>query len=104
MKNRGATTSPRPPAGLSTEARRLWRDVTAGWAIDAPALRTLAVACAALTTHGKAQAILRREGPMIVDRFQQQKMHPMAAVARDSAASYLNAMRALNLDLEPIRD
>ena len=38
------------------------------------------------------------------DRFGQVKSHPLLSVERDSRAQYLAALKALNLDLEPLRD
>lgn len=51
-----------------------------------------------------AEAILKKDGMTIMDRFGQPKAHPMTVVERDSRAAMLAALRQLNLDLEPLRD
>ena len=44
------------------------------------------------------------EGLTILDRFSQLKAHPLCSVMRDARAQKLAALKALNLDLEPLRD
>jgi phage terminase small subunit len=100
----GPRKIPPPPRGYTPEARKLWRDVTAGWDLDAPALQLLDSACRARMRVREAQRLLRRDGTVIRDRFDQVKAHPATAVERDGEATFLRALRALNLDLEPLRD
>jgi len=38
------------------------------------------------------------------DRWGQLKINPLCAVERDARAQFMAAMKALNLDLEPLRD
>ena len=52
----------------------------------------------------QAQAVIEAEGPTTTDRFGQVKAHPMHTVERDSRAQMIQALRALNLDIEPPRD
>jgi glutathione S-transferase len=40
----------------------------------------------------------------MADRFGQPKPHPLLATERDARAQFLAALKALNLDLEPLRD
>jgi phage terminase small subunit len=95
---------PRPPAGYTPEARKLWQDVLDGWSIDAAALVLLDAACTALMRVRQAQAILTRDGIVSSDRFGQAKTHPAILVERDSKQTLLQSLKALNLDLEPLRD
>jgi phage terminase small subunit len=102
MKNLAAD---RPaPQGYTTEARRLWRQVVQGWALDPPALVILDSACRALMRVRQAQELLGRDGIVMTDRFGQPKPHPAVLVERDSKQTLLRNIRALNLDLEPLRD
>ena len=50
-----------------------------------------------------AQAQIATEGQTVQDRFGQMKAHPLCTVERDSRAAMLNALKALNLDFEPIK-
>lgn len=52
----------------------------------------------------ECQATIKSDGPMIKDRFEQPKAHPLLPVERDARAQMLAALKAINLDLEPLRD
>jgi hypothetical protein len=41
---------------------------------------------------------------MFNDRFGAPKPHPLLPIERDSRQAFLAGMKALNLDLEPLRD
>jgi phage terminase small subunit len=101
---RQAAVAPRPPAEYCADAAKLWRDVLAGWDLDAPALVLLDSACQALMRVRQAQNLIAKDGIMIIDRFGQSKPHPAVLVERDSTQTLLRNLRALNLDLEPLRD
>lgn len=58
----------------------------------------------AYTTELNAQDIINKEGLTITDRFGQIKSHPLCSVLRDARSQKLAALKALNLDLEPLRD
>ncbi len=51
-----------------------------------------------------AQEAIAADGATITDRFDQLRAHPMITVERDARAAMLTALKALNLDLEPLRD
>jgi phage terminase small subunit len=71
------------PQGLSAEARRLFRETMVQNALDviddAASMTLLENACRALDRLRAAEAVIAKEGPTIVDRFQQVKPHPMTA-------------------------
>jgi hypothetical protein len=52
----------------------------------------------------EAQAMLRKDGITLTDRFGQVKQHPATLVERDSKALMVRQLKALNLDLEPVHD
>ena len=51
-----------------------------------------------------ARRQIEKEGPTSHDRFGQLRGHPLLAVERDARGQFLMALKALNLDLEPVRD
>ena len=94
----------KPPKGLSREAARWWRKLIAEYMIeDEVGLLVLATALEAFDRMRQAQAGLATDGLTIEDRFDQMKVHPLTVVERDSHAQMLAALKALNLDIEPLR-
>jgi hypothetical protein len=71
---------------------------------DAGGLAVLSIAGEALDRLRLAQAAIEADGATVVDRFGQTKAHPLLPVERDARAAYLAALKALNLDLEPLQD
>lgn len=99
MKN----SEPKPPNGLTAEARRWWREIRHEYGVSDPGgLLILASACEAFDRMRQAQRRLKREGLTTLDRFGQCKAHPATVIERDSRAAMLAALKALNLDLEPL--
>lgn len=104
MKN-SAPQHEKPPKGLSREAGRWWRRLTTEYEIGDDAGRLiLATALEAFDRMRQAQAVLATDGLLIKDRFGQIKAHPLCVVERDSRAQMMAALKALNLDIEPLRD
>lgn len=71
---------------------------------DAGGLLLLQTFADADTTERSAQDVVNADGLTIVDRFEQKKAHPLLTVIRDSRAQKMAALKALCLDLEPLRD
>jgi hypothetical protein len=94
-----------PPKGLSAAAKRWWwrlldeHDIT-----DAAGLLLLEQALRCFDRAEGARALLDADGAVVRDRWNQLKQHPAAAIERDSRSGTLQALRALNLDLEPLRE
>jgi phage terminase small subunit len=69
------------PRGLSAEAQKLYRETVRETGMDviddAASLTLLENGCRALMRLREAEAVLRKEGQTIVDRFGQLKPHPM---------------------------
>jgi hypothetical protein len=79
--------SPGPPKALSTEAKRLWRELIEEFCIDdAAGLLLLQTAL---------------ESFDVKDRFGQKRQHPATLVLRDSRNLMLRSLKALNLDVAP---
>lgn len=71
---------------------------------DAGGLHLLSVFADADTLERNAQDIVNVEGMTVLDRFNQVKSHPLLTVIRDARAQKMAALKALCLDLEPLRD
>src|SRR5688572_11777686 len=95
---------PAAPRGFSPEARRWWKKIVSGWELDDSALLILQSGLECLDRMREAQEILKKEGCVIDDRFGQKKQHPATIIERDAKAQMIRALKALNLDLEPLRD
>ena len=84
-----------------SEARKLQKE----YGIYDTGGEILLVSCAdAETIVLNCKDIINKEGLTIKDRFDQIKAHPLCAVMRDARSQKLAALKALNLDLEPLRD
>ena len=93
------------PGHLGTEAKKIWRDILFEYQIDdAAGLRILRVSLEAFDRAQAAREAIDREGMTIVDKSGQTKSHPLLPIERDNRAAFLAGLKALNLDLEPLRD
>jgi P27 family predicted phage terminase small subunit len=91
------------PRTLSTEASKWWKKLTEDYDIvDEAGFLLLQTGLEAFDRMRGAQDVIRREGLQVADRFGQMKAHPLLTVERDSRAQMLMALKALNLDLEPL--
>ena len=97
---------PEPPAHLSEESKLTWRELLGEWPSigDVAGLRILRIALESFDRSQEAREAISREGMTTTDRFGQVRPHPLLAAERDSRAAFLAGMKALNLDLEPLRD
>lgn len=94
-----------PPKGLSTEAKRWWKRLRTEYEIEDDAgLLLLQTGLEAFDRMRHAQEAIRAEGMTVLDRFGQRKAHPLLPAERDARAQMLAALRALNLDVEPLQD
>jgi P27 family predicted phage terminase small subunit len=98
-------TLPKPPNHLKAAGRRLWADIVAQYRIyDAAGLAYVTTAAEALDRIREAQKAIRQHGALVPDRYGALKQNPACFLERDARAGMLSALRALNLDLEPLRD
>jgi phage terminase small subunit len=94
------SSTPKPPPGLSIEAKRLWTSLREQYDIDDVAgLLLLATAMQSFSRADRARAIVDKEGECVRDRWGQSKVNPACAVERDARAAMLTALRALRLDV-----
>lgn len=94
-----------PPGHLSKEGRKIWKGLIDEYRIaDTAGLRILRVALEAYDRAQAAREAIDRDGMTVADKFNQVKPHPLLPIERDSRAAFLAGLKALNLDLEPLRD
>ena len=90
-----------PPKHLSPPARRWWAALQREYGItDAGGLALLAAAADAWDRCREAREILAKEGVITVDRFNQPQPHPAVRIEHSARAQLLQALKALNFDLE----
>ena len=100
MKN-----SLQPPKHLSRESKAIWRGLVNEFQLDDVAgQRILQAALEARDRASAARQQIDAEGMTVKDKFDQVKPHPLLSCERDSRAAFLSGLKALNLDLEPLRD
>ena len=93
------------PGHLSKAGQKLWSELQKEYQIvDKAGLLLLTTACEAHDRMKEATEIICREGLQLPDRFGQMKAHPCTVVERDSRAAMLSALKALNLDVEPLAE
>jgi len=92
------------PQNLSKPAKKLYREILGEYSIDDPAgLAILKTALEAWDRSREAREAIDRDGPTFKDRFGCPKPHPLLTVERDSRAQFLQALKQLNLDIEPLK-
>ncbi|HSD42361.1 MAG TPA: phage terminase small subunit P27 family [Burkholderiales bacterium] len=93
------------PSHLSTEAKSWWSQLVAEFSITDPGgLLLLQTACEAYDRMQQARRAIEADGLMSKGSKRQARAHPLLAVERDAQKALLASLRALNLDLEPLRD
>jgi phage terminase small subunit len=96
---------PKPPKGLSRAAKQLWQSLRDEYDIkDCAGLTLLTDACRFFQRREEAREIIAKEGQTIQNRFNETVVHPSVRVERDAAASMVRSLKALNLDIEPLKN
>ena len=95
----------KPPVHFTSETKKIWWELLGEYTIDDTAgLHILRVALEAFDRAQAARATIDKDGMTIKDKFDQTKPHPLLPIERDSRAAFLAGLKALNLDLEPLKD
>lgn len=90
------------PDGLSDEAKRWWATIIEEYEVDDNAgYLLLATALESFDRMREAQEIIKRDGCVVRDRFQQMRQHPATLVERDAKNMMLRSLKSLNLDIIP---
>lgn len=94
-------STPKPPRGLSAEARRLWISVNADFVLDAASASLLLVALEALARLREAQAAVAEHGLLIPGARGGLRTNPALAIENQSRQAFLAALKQLNFDAAP---
>ena len=95
----------KPPKHLKRDGRKLWRELVEEYSItDAAGLALVTTAAECLDRMRAAQVAIEQHGEVVTDRYGQVKVNPAATLEKDSRAGMLAALKALNLDLEPLKE
>ena len=94
-----------PPEHLSQASKTIWTEILTEYLIDDSAgLKILRVALESFDRCQAARQAIDRDGMVIQDKYGQKKCHVLLATERDSRAAFLAGLKALNLDLEPLKN
>lgn len=93
------------PGHLRTDGKAFFENVCTEYAInDAAGQALLARAAECLDRMRAAQTEIEKHGELVPDRYGGVKLNPACNLEKDARSGFLAAVRALNLDLEPLRD
>jgi hypothetical protein len=96
---------PEAPRGLKKPGRTLWKSIQTQYGIDDPGgCAHLLTACRSEDDLQRMRGTVARDGDTIKDRFGQKREHPLLGAIRGLEAVKRQALKSLNLDLEPLRD
>jgi hypothetical protein len=99
-----ARVLPKPPKHLGADGRDLWLGIQAEYAVDDPAgLALLCQASEAVDRIASVRAQIDDQGELLTIRGIP-RVNPLCAVERDQRAALVRCLRAMNLDIEPLRD
>ena len=83
----------------------MWSDLIREYGIDDPAgLKLLQSSCESYDLIQQCLQAIRDDGLMMETETGQKKPHPLLPTMRDARSSMLQALKSLNLDLEPLRE
>jgi P27 family predicted phage terminase small subunit len=98
-------TDLKAPKDLSRDAKRLWQSLRDEYGIrDTAGLTLLTDACRFFQRREDARELILKDGQTTKNRFGEIVAHPSVRIERDSAAAMVRSLKALNLDIEPLRD
>ena len=97
--------APKPPKTLGAAGRALWRSIQSEYSVvDAGGIAHLLTACRSENDISVWREAVAKDGPIVVDRFGQQKSHPLIKEIAQAEAVRRAALLALNLNIEPLQD
>jgi len=98
-------TTKAPPKHLKADTKRWFTSVCEDYDLEPHHEKLLIMACETWDRSRECQTLLKKEGLAIIDRFGQQKPHPMLAIERDFRVLFARLVRELGLDNdEPSED
>jgi hypothetical protein len=103
-KKGGFALMPKTRKKFSPEIERLRRQISKEYAIrDKTGLAILNTGLQALDLMNRCQRVVDDEGLTVPGDRGGVKAHPLLSVIRDQRAQFLASLKALNLDLEPLK-
>lgn len=95
----------KPPKHLQADGKTFWSGMVDEYGItDAAGLALVTTAAECLDRQRQAQKLIKKHGPCVETGNGGLKSNPACKLEVDSRNGFLAAMRALNLDMEPLRD
>ena len=99
-----AAATPPPQRTLSQEATDLCATLAKEFRIsDTEGKALLRIVGESFDSMAEAQRLIDLHGAVTVDRFGQLRGNPACAILRDARASYMRALRELNLSAEDLK-
>lgn len=93
------------PEHLRSEGAAFFESVAEEYEIsDAAGLALLSRAAECVDRVAAAHNAIAEHGELVPDRYGGVKLNPACNLEKDARNGFLAALRALNLDLEPLRD
>jgi P27 family predicted phage terminase small subunit len=89
----------KPPKGLTTRSRKLWRAVIDEYELSSAELELLRTALVALDEEDAAAAIIKRDGPVVLDRYGTPKAHPAVDVRNRARAYFARVVAQLGIKM-----
>ncbi len=93
------------PKNLKRTGKKFWVKMLTDYEItDSAGLQYLLRACESLDLIDECQKRIEKEGFTTIGSRGIVKQHPLLATLRDANSAFLQSMKALNLDLEPLKE
>jgi hypothetical protein len=86
------------PKTLKAKGKQLWRDVLAGWDVQAEQLVLLQDLCECQDRISELSGILRKEGQLSLDRFGISRPHPATLILKGEVGNFTRLYKALALE------
>ena len=87
-------------AALKPATKKWIKKIQATWDLDAHHDRLLILAGQSWDRATEAGELVNKEGCVILDRFEQKKIHPAVEIERQAQITFARLLRELGLDLE----
>jgi phage terminase small subunit len=97
-------STPKAPRHLGTDGKAIWLELRRSYQIaDSGGLALLTTAAECMDRMRAAQKIIAAKGEVTLDRYGGLRANPAVAIEKDARNGFLAALKALNLDVEPLK-
>lgn len=97
-------SEPKPPDHLSRRAKAFWRSVVREYELELAHVEVLRRLCEAMDRADQAVELLTKEGLTVIDRYDQVKPHPAAAIEIQNRTAVARLIRELGIAEESLRE